>query len=82
MQAAGKALDDFLLEYLHEGLELAGEYPQRIADERAAQAAYRAEQDRPVGQFGKKKFQKSCLIPIFNEKKNFQTNFESFRSVK
>ena len=46
MQATGKALDDFLLEYIREGPELAGEYPQRIADERAAQAAYRAEHDR------------------------------------
>ena len=46
MQAAGEALDDFLLEYLQEGPELTGEYPQRIADERAAQASYRAEHDR------------------------------------
>ena len=42
MQAAGEALDHFLLEYLQEEPELAGEYPQRIADESAAQAAYRA----------------------------------------
>ena len=46
MQAAGEALDDFLLEYLQEGPELAGEYTQRIADKMAAQAAYRAENDR------------------------------------
>ena len=46
MQATGEALDDFLLVYLQEGPEFAGEYPQRIADERAAQAAYRAEHDR------------------------------------
>ena len=46
MQAAEEALDDFLLEYLQEGPELAREYPQRIADERAAQGAYRAEHDR------------------------------------
>ena len=46
MQAASYALDGFLLEYLQERAELAGEYPQRVADERAAQAAYRAEHDR------------------------------------
>ena len=46
MQAAGEALDDFFLEYLQEGPELAGEYPKRIADKSAAQAAYRAEHDR------------------------------------
>ena len=36
VQAASEALDGFLLEYLQEGPELAGEYPQRVADERSA----------------------------------------------
>ena len=46
MQAASEALDDFLLEYLQKGPELAGEYSQTLADERAAQATYRADHDR------------------------------------
>ena len=46
MQAASDARDRYLLENLQEGAELAGEYPQRVADERAAQAAYRAKHDR------------------------------------
>ena len=46
IQAAMEALDGFLLEHLQEGAELAGKYPQRVADERAAQAAYRAEHNR------------------------------------
>ena len=46
MQTASEALDGFLLEYLQKGVELAGEYPQRVTDERAAQAASRAEHDR------------------------------------
>ena len=46
MQTASEGLDGFLLEYLQEEPELAGEYPQRVADERVAQAAYRAEHDR------------------------------------
>ena len=41
-----RRIDDFLLEYLQEGAELAGEYSHRIADKRASQAAYRAEHDR------------------------------------
>ena len=46
MQAALEVLDGFLLEYLQVVPELVGEYPQRVADERAAQAAYRAEHER------------------------------------
>ena len=41
MQAASEAVDGFL----QEGRKLAGECPQRIADGKAAQAAYRVEHD-------------------------------------